>query len=379
MTFPRALAFAIAGALISVAAIAEQSPEQQLKLAVEQLRNGRSSDALRAVERIVQSAPKFELARSLYAELKAAPLVPPAAANPRLNELVEEAQLRLSPPKLPVGSLPASLLKLSDSQRYAVVVDLPRARLYVLENHKGSLKVVREHYAAMGKNGVGKQNRGDLRTPIGIYTVTGFTDNAKLPDRYGAGAFPLTYPNIWDRRHGRDGSGIWLHGVPKDVTARAPRSSEGCVTMANDDLVALRPYLQTGRTPVVLADKLEWLPAAMLGKQRDELLARIEAWRSRWSAIDTEAYLGFYADDFATNGLNKSAFSTYKRRVNGSKKRIDVQISDLDLMRYPGEPNLVVAQFRQDYKSSNFAVTSQKQQFWRQQKDGSWKIVLEES
>ena len=380
MTFPRALALVIAGALISVA-VAEPSPEQQLKVAVEQLRNGRNSEAFRAVERIVQRAPQFDLARALYVELDAARAAkPPAAApNPRLQALVEEAQLRLSPPTVPVGSLPASLLELSEDQRYAVVVDLPRARLYVLENQKSGLKVVREHYAAMGKNGVGKQNRGDLRTPIGIYTVTGFTDNARLPDKYGAGAFPLTYPNIWDRRHGRDGSGIWLHGVPKDVTARAPRSSEGCVTMANDDLVALRPYLQSGRTPVVLADTLEWLPAATLNKQRDALLARIEAWRARWSAIDTEAYLGFYADDFVTNGLKKPAFSNYKRRVNSGKRRIDVQLAELDLMRYPGEPNLVVAQFRQDYKSDNFSVTSKKQQYWRQQKDGSWKIVLEES
>ena len=297
----------------------------------------------------------------------------------RLEELVEEAQLRLAPPRVPKGSLPASLLKLSDDQRYAVVVDLPRARLYVLENTKGSLKVVREHYAAMGRNGVGKQSRGDLRTPIGIYTVTGFTEDNALPDLYGAGAFPLTYPNIWDRHHGRDGSGIWLHGVPMNIGSRAPRSSEGCVTMANSDLVALKPYLQAGKTPVILSESLSWMPPAIIAKDRDALLARIEEWRSRWSAIDTEAYLNFYSDEFVSNGMNKSAFSAYKRRVNASKRHINVQLRDLDLLRYPGEPNLVMAQFRQDYSSDNFSVSGNKQQFWRQQKDGSWKIVLEES
>ena len=218
-----------------------------------------------------------------------------------------------------------------------------------------------------------------LRTPIGIYTVTGFTDDKALPDLYGAGAFPLTYPNVWDRHHGRDGSGIWLHGVPMDVGSRAPRSSEGCVTMANSDLVALKPYLQAGKTPIILSDSLSWLPSAVIAKERDALLARIEDWRARWSAIDTEAYLGFYADDFVTNGMNKSGFSAYKRRVNSRKVRIEVRLNDIDLMRYPGEPNLIVASFRQDYTSDNFSVTGKKQQFWRQQKDGSWKIVLEES
>ncbi len=343
-----ALLLAVAPAAIPAVPEPEKVPEQALRQMVNDLRSTRSA----------------QLASS---------------KTVRLEELVEEAQLRLAPPKVPRDSLPASLLKLSDQHRYAVVVDLPRARLYVLENIKGTLKVVRDHYAAMGRNGVGKQSRGDLRTPIGIYTVTGFTDDKALPELYGAGAFPLNYPNIWDRHHQRDGSGIWLHGVPMDVGSRAPRSSEGCVTMANADLVALKPYLQAGRTPVVLTDSLSWMPQSVIARDRDLLLARIEDWRSRWSAIDTEAYLDFYADDFITNGMMKTAFSNYKRRVNGSKRRIDVQLSNLDLMRYPGEPNLVVAQFRQDYSSDNFSVSGMKQQFWRQQKDGSWKIVLEES
>lgn len=348
------------GLAVALPVRSAMTSEQQLQQVIANLRGGQAS------------GPVTPASKQIATRLAAAPTV-------RLQELVEEAQLRLAPPKVPKDSLPAVLLKLADEHRYAVVVDLPRARLYVLENSKGTLKVVREHYAAMGRNGVGKKNRGDLRTPIGIYTVTGFTDGSALPDLYGSGAFPLTYPNIWDRHHNRDGSGIWLHGVPTEVGSRAPRSSEGCVTMANDDLTALKPYLQAGRTPVVLADSLSWLPAAAINKERDALLARIEEWRGRWSAIDTEAYLNFYADDFVSNGMNKAAFGNYKRRVNSGKRRINVRLSELDLMRYPGEPNLIVAQFRQDYSSDNFSVTGMKQQFWRLQPDGSWKIVLEES
>ena len=365
MAWPQSFSCALPlllAALLPLPASAAASAEQELQQVVDALRSGRSAPLSPEARRAV-----------------AAPQRVAAAPTVRLQELVEEAQLRLAPPKVPPGTLPGVLLKLADEHRYAVVVDLPRARLYVLENNKGTLKIVREHYAAMGKNGVGKQNRGDLRTPIGIYTVTGFTDDKALPDKYGSGAFPLTYPNIWDRHHGRDGSGIWLHGVPLDVGSRAPRSSEGCVTMANSDLVALKPYLQAGKTPVLLADSLSWLPAAVIAKERDALLARIESWRNHWSAIDTEGYLDFYASDFVSNGMNKSAFSAYKRRVNGSKKRINVQLRELDLMRYPGESNLIVAQFRQDYTSDNFSVSGIKQQFWRQQQDGSWKIVLEES
>ncbi len=356
MSSSRQIACALLFALAAGRAAATPTPAQALQQVVDTLRGTR--------EQQMTSAAPSRVATS---------------STVRLQELVEEAQLRLAPPRVPQGSLPASLLQLSEQHRYAVVVDLPRARLYVLENIQGALKVVREHYAAMGRNGVGKQNRGDLRTPLGIYNVTGFTDDSALPDLYGAGAFPLTYPNNWDRHRNRDGSGIWLHGVPMNVGSRAPRSSEGCVTMANSDLVALKPYLQAGKTPIVLTDSMSWLPAAVIARERDALLARIDDWRARWSAIDTNAYLDFYADEFVSNGMNKAAFSAYKRRVNAGKRHIDVRLRELDLMRYPGEPNLVVAQFRQEYSSDNFSVSARKQQFWRQQKDGSWKIVLEES
>jgi len=356
MPYSRLTACALLLALVSVPALSAPSPEQTVQRIVEALRGG-------SINTVVIGEPSRVATTSTV----------------RLQELVEEAQLRLAPPKLPEGALPGNLLKLSDDQRYAVVVDLPRARLYVLENSKGKLKVVHEHYAAMGRNGVGKQSRGDLRTPIGIYTITGFTDGKALPDLYGAGAFPLTYPNIWDRHLGRDGSGIWLHGVPVNVGSRAPRSSEGCVTMANSDLLALKPYLQQGKTPVVLADSVSWMSPEVISKERDLLMARIEEWRTRWSAIDTEAYLDFYAPDFTTAGMNKAAFSRYKRRVNSSKRHINVQLRNIDLMRYPGEPDLIMAQFQQDYQSDNFSVSSKKQQYWRLQPDGQWKIVLEES
>lgn len=274
---------------------------------------------------------------------------------------------------------PSVLLKLSEAHRHVLLVDLPRARLYLLENTAKGVKVIRQHYAAMGKNGFGKQLAGDNRTPVGIYTVSGYRGDGSLPAFYGPGAFPLNYPNDWDFAKKRTGSGIWLHGVPPNTYTRAPRSSEGCVTMANDDLLALRQYLKAGETPVILTDRLDWLSPSQLAAASGAITTQIENWRSKWSAIDTKAYLDFYADDFHSAGLNKAAFSEYKFRVNSSKKRIKVDVRDLDLFAYPGEDNLVLAEFTQDYDSDNYRVSNRKQQFWKKQADGSWKILLEES
>ncbi len=364
-------------------------PEDQLLQAVDALRGGDSGLALRELRVLVQSEPNFRLAQLLYGQVLAQRsgahgLVSPLAddQDPHVRELLDEYRSRISETQSgpPAGTLPSSILRLSSDHRYAIVADLPRSRVYVMQNVDGQLLQVRDYYASIARNGFGKQNSGDLRTPVGIYRVTGFAPGVKLPPFYGAGAYPLNYPNAWDRVHGRTGSGIWLHGVPDSTYVRPPRASEGCVVLANADLTELKSLIVPGMTPVVLSDKVDWLPPGTMARQRDELIKRIENWRRRWSAVDTEAYLSFYGDDFHTDdGMNKAQFAAYKQRVNQGKHHIDVELSDLDLFSYPGEQNLVLAEFTQQYRSDNYSTSSRKEQYWRRDADGVWKIVREEN
>ena len=364
-------------------------PEDQLLEAVDALRGGDSGTALRELQALVQREPNFRLAQLLYGQVLAqrsgvGGLVSPLAddQDPHVRELLDEYRARVSEARNgpPANSLPSSILRLSPDHKYAIVADLPRSRVYVLQNVDGKLRQVRDYYASIARNGYGKQNSGDLRTPVGIYRVTGFTPGVKLPPFYGAGAYPLNYPNAWDRVHGRTGSGIWLHGVPTTTYVRPPRASEGCVVLANADLADLKSLIVPGMTPVVLSDKVDWLPADSVDKQREELSKRIENWRSKWSALNTEAYLSFYGEDFHTDdGMNKAQFVLYKRRVNQGKRHIEVKLSDLDLFSYPGEQNLVLAEFTQEYRSDNYTTSTRKEQYWRREADGSWKIVREEN
>ncbi len=364
-------------------------PEDQLLEAVDALRGGDSATALRRLQLLVQREPNFRLAQLLYGQVLAqrsgaSGLVSPLAddQDPHVRELLDEYHARVAEaqngPR--AGTLPSSILRLSPDHRFAIVADLPRSRVYVLQNLNGKLSQVRDYYASIARNGYGKQNSGDLRTPVGIYRVTGFTPGGKLPPFYGAGAYPLNYPNAWDRVHGRTGSGIWLHGVPSTTYVRPPRASEGCVVLANADLTDLKSLIVPGMTPVVLSDKVDWLPANAVEQQREELIKRIESWRSKWSSLNTEAYLSFYGDDFhSDDGMNKAQFVIYKRRVNQDKHHIDVQLRDLDLFSYPGEQNLVLAEFTQEYRSDNYATSTRKEQYWRRGADGVWKIVREEN
>jgi murein L,D-transpeptidase YafK len=373
-------------ALPAAAAAAEPHPESQLLAALDDLNNGRVDAAWQTLDDLVRRQPNFRLARLFYSEVEAARAGKPmrdlaALSGPEIDSLVEEARLRLQTRQaaIPPGAVPDVILHLSQAHKHAVVVDLPRARLYLIENAGGELRVVRSYYASIGKSGWGKKSTGDNRTPVGIYHITGFIQDGALPELYGAGAFPVSYPNVWDRRLKYTGSGIWLHGVPRDTYARAPRSSEGCVTLANADLMDLAPFLVKGETPVVFTDALDWRPKAAGEDARGEFMAQVDDWRARWSARDTAGYLAFYANDFETDGMNKAAFSAHKQRVNANKKFIDVQLDDVDLFRYPGGDGLMLARFTQRYRSDNFVTTSEKEQFWRRGADGRWQIVKEAS
>lgn len=361
---------------------------QALEQTITLLQSGELDQALAGLETLPADAPLYAVAQLVRADLLAArkgsPDRPPLRdGDPQVAALTEDVRLRLRSEDAgpPPGTVPNTVLQLAAPYRHLVVVDLGRARLYLLENRGADgLQLVRHHYAAMGRNGTRKQERGDLRTPVGVYHITQWIPDAQLPELYGAGAFPVSYPNPWDRFMGRTGYGIWLHGVPRQTRTRPPRSSEGCVTMANEDLDWLRPYLEIGQTPVIFSDELEWVPPGEASRELDSWLARVEDWRGKWSALDTEGYLAYYGDNFTTAGMNRNQFAAHKRRVNAGKRFIDVQLRDLNVFNYPGagEP-LMLVEFTMAYRSDNYAMTTKKQQFWRRNAQGEWQIFREEN
>jgi murein L,D-transpeptidase YafK len=219
---------------------------------------------------------------------------------------------------------------------------------------------------------------GDKKTPIGVYHVTANLPRQKLADLYGSGAFPLNYPNEWDKRQGRGGSGIWLHGTPSDTFARPPRASDGCVVLTNQDLDIVARNLQVGLTPVIISDSVEWLSLDDWNRERDELNKTIDNWRADWESRDTERYLKHYSKRFKSGDQNFDEFATQKKQVNAGKEWIRVKVNNLSVFRNPGKEEVVVVTFDQDYRSNNLDNQMKKRQYWLRE-DGKWKIIYEGS
>ena len=369
---------------VSAAAIAV-GPEQALSGVLEAIEANRPDIAMQRVEALIAAHPNFRLAHLIRGDLllaRARPLetfgnVPKTVPREKVEDLRAEALLRMRAYRdRPNGErVPRYILQLNAEQKHALVVDSRRSRLYVFENVAGRPQYVADYYVTLGKNGVEKTREGDQKTPIGVYHVTANLPRQKLADFYGAGAFPINYPNAWDKRMGRNGHGIWLHGTPSDTYSRPPRASDGCIVLANTDLEAVGKSLQIGLTPVIIADEIQWTDANTLEADRKSLADTFEAWRAAWERRDTERYLGHYAARFRSEDQNLAQWSEHKRKVNGAKSWIKVAVSEVAMLQDPRE-NFVVVSFEQDYRSSNLSNVMRKRQYWIKN-DGRWRILYE--
>ncbi len=374
----------------SAAAIASNAAanlvEELLVKSLFEISEGKHQQALNTIDQLIQSVPNFKLAHLVRGDLLMAQgKYLQAFGDPTINrpdavqDLQEEARVRIERylAKQSKAKQPNLILAPNAQQNHLMLVDTSKSRLYLYEKKDNQLKYVADYYITVGKNGVEKQTEGDKRTPIGVYFASTKLKQ-QLPDFYGEGAYPLSYPNEWDKAHNRNGSGIWLHGTPSSTYSRPPRASDGCVVVANQDLKALEPALQSGKTPIIIANNLEWLNSSDAPEAEKELLnSAIDHWLNDWRAQDTEKYLSHYSKDFSTNGINYEQWAEHKYRVQASKPDIDISLSNISMFSYPDpQKKLVVVEFTQSFTSPHLKNTMLKRQYWIQ--EGSrWKIIYE--
>jgi len=385
-TLPLLLITALSASPVFAGENDSRSMEILLAQSLQSIGNNKLDVALNEVDSLLKVNPNFKLAQLVKGDLLLAHSQAlnnfgnaPNAPRDRMEDLRDEARVRLQrvQQQQPFKATPKYLWQLDADQHYAIVVDTSKSTLYLYENVNGEPQYVSDFYISVGKKGVDKVSEGDLRTPLGVYFINSKLTKDKLSDIYGSVAYPLSYPNEWDRRHGRDGHGIWLHGTPSDTYSRPPRASNGCVVLSNEDLLQLGKLVQVGHTPVIITGQMDWSDESD-HTERKALLDEIEKWRNDWASRDTNTYLSHYAQDFSTGEANFASFAQQKRLVNSGKTWIKVTLSKLSAFPYPGQPGLVVVNFEQDYESNNLSNRMSKRQYWMK-RNNKWQIVYEGS
>jgi len=275
--------------------------------------------------------------------------------------------------------LPAYLLEIPDSIRNILIADTSSATMYrFIRTDDGILERDRR-YMSIGQAGAGKEKAWDRKTPLGIYFVTERLDTSTLHEKYGVAAFPLDYPNAWDRFNKRTGNGIWIHGVDRHSPERPPLDTDGCLSVPNDELLQLADRLRPLVTPVIVARQLSWALPSDLDVLRLEFHLALEMWRQSQAQGDLASYLSIYADDFVYRDLDRDAWSSYRLGVFEARPLAGVELDDVMLVADPEVPDLYLSRFTQILNTEAGPVTTTKRLYWRRSDGSRWRIVSEDS
>ncbi|MDP3884196.1 L,D-transpeptidase family protein [Hydrogenophaga sp.] len=373
--------------------------EAQLIEIYQLISQGLAREALTKADTLVRDHPNFHLAHLVHGDLLSlqtrpirqlgdVPDTKALAAFEQLKTLREESRRRLRAlmERPPAGSIPAQFLALSSQSRHAIAIDASRSRLYLFENQTPSasgnliaqpprLRLVGDFYISVGLSGIEKTVEGDKRTPLGVYYITSNLNPDNLPDLYGVGALPINYPNPLDVQRGKTGSGIWLHGTPREQFVRAPQASDGCVVLSNPDLERLLKTVQIRTTPVVIAPELQWVRPEALDTERQAFEAALEAWRVAKSEGNLGQLKGFYSSRFQNQGRDLGQWwPQVESELSPAKGSRELQLKEISLLRWRDAQDTMVVTFGEVPLGQSRGVT--RRQYWALERD-QWKIFSE--
>ncbi len=275
--------------------------------------------------------------------------------------------------------LPASLIRLPESVKTVFIAETSTSEFHRFLRSDNDIIYGESTYMSIGEDGPGKQRSGDKRTPLGVYFVTEQLDTSELHEKYGVTAFPLDYPNAWDRHVNRDGDGIWVHGVYPGGGQRPARDTDGCIALPNQDLSMLAADFKDNVTPVLVTRIVDWGKATANDALRSELEDRIAEWVDSKTNGDLYTYLSLYSEDFGRWEMDKAQWSSFKLQTLARREASKATFSELLLLGYPDEAKLYLSRFRLRVVEGSRETVSTIRLYWHREAGGALKIIAEDA
>jgi len=219
-----------------------------------------------------------------------------------------------------------------------------------------SYKLQEEYSAYTGKFKGDKKREGDLRTPVGIYTIV--KKMTKVDPFYGPMAFVTSYPNLYDKYRGKTGQGIWIHGLP--TNQKRDKFTKGCIAINNTNMICLNNMIDLKKTLLIIDEK-KIEKNSVAKEEYAQILTDLFAWRYAWIYNKLEDYLAYYAPEFKRfDGMNKERFSKYKKRIFNKNESKTIIFKDINIIPYPKSDNIFKIAFKEYYKSGSYSFEGNK-------------------
>ena len=279
---------------------------------------------------------------------------------------------------------PSNILMMDQKfAHHVILVEKATHKLHLFENSGTSPKLVKTYSTATGKFKGDKSINGDHKTPEGIYSINDFLSKEELLRRhgkyaeiYGAGAFPMDYPNFIDEREGKTGGGIWLHSTHDDNRISKGLDSKGCVVLQNADLRDISQYIEIERTPIIVVQDALYLTKTTWDRNRTDISQAVTKWSNAWKAKDFDTYISSY-DSERFHDRSKGSYSSYKNYKKAVFSRADKPNIKLEFLSIMSNLEYAVVLLEQNYQSSVINDIGKKTLYLRKDANYEWKIVGE--
>ncbi len=204
-----------------------------------------------------------------------------------------------------------------------------------------------------------KLSQGDMKTPIGVYELV--EKKTQVDQFYGPFALVTSYPNVYDQSLNKNGSGIWIHGMPYN-TGRE-NFTKGCIALDNIELENLEKKLELKKTILITTETELKKPT------KDELasvLSTIFKWKDAWKNSNVEEYLSYYSTDFKKADRSTfEQFAQYKKLIFSKNEKKTINLSNIDISPYPNSlgKNMFRISMDEDYTSPSVKFVGNKELF----------------
>lgn len=240
-----------------------------------------------------------------------------------------------------------------------LLVQKEQLELTLFEKTDNDYKIVLRNNVIVGENQGDKFSEGDKRTPEGVYELV--EKKTQLDQFYGPFALVTTYPNVFDQSLNKNGSGIWIHGMP--FNSDRENFTKGCVALNNPELENLEKNLDIKKTVLLISDK-EFKPA-----KKDDIaliLSSIFKWKDTWKYSNINEYLSFYSKDFKrADKTNFDLFKEQKTKVFAKNEEKTIKLANIDISPYPNSygKNMYKALMDEEYFSPTIKFYGKKELF----------------
>jgi len=243
------------------------------------------------------------------------------------------------------------------TEKYSAILtcDKNESTMQLYKKNDNSFQLVKGYNAFVGEVKGDKTEEGDLKTPTGLYTLT---KKITHPDSfYGPLAFVTSYPNEYDKIRGRNGHGIWIHGLPTKESR--DDFTKGCIAIGNSSLECLDKNINI-RDTLLIINKTK-VTQNISKKKLALILANLYEWRYAWLYSDINLYLSFYATNFKRfDGMKFPSFANYKRRIFKKHGKKTIIFHNISVIPYPNKQDIYQITFDEIYKSPTFQFNGEK-------------------